>query len=89
MSVALRGTAAAGAALAAFGAASLKEFASFEKGMLEVFTLLPGISKKAMDKMSDQTLELAQKMGTLPEEVVPALYSALSAGVPPGNVFNF
>lgn len=89
MNIATKGTAAGAAAIAAFGAASLKEFASFEKGMLEVFTLLPGISEKAMNKMSDQTLQLAQKMGTLPEEVVPALYSALSAGVPPDNVFKF
>jgi len=89
MSIAFKGTAAAAAAIAAFGAMSLKEFASFEQGMSEVFTLLPGISEKAMAQMSDQALQLSQKMGVLPEDVVPALYSALSAGVPPDNVFNF
>ena len=83
------GVAAAVAALAAFGVKSVKEFASFEQGMLEVFTLLPGISKQAMGEMSDDVLKLANKMGVLPEEVVPALYQALSAGVPPGNVFDF
>lgn len=89
MSVAMKGTSAAAAAIAAFGAASLKEFATFEKGMLEVFTLLPGISKQAMSKMEDDVLSLSLKMGVLPEEVVPALYQALSAGVPSNNVFGF
>ena len=79
-------------ATAAFGAAAtsgIREFASFEKGMNEVFTLLPGMSKSAMDAMSDQVLATSKKMGVLPEEVVPSLYQALSAGVPPGNVFEF
>ena len=83
------GVAAAVAALAAFGVKSVKEFTSFEQGMLEVFTLLPGIAGGAMDQMSDDVLKLADKMGVLPEEIVPALYQALSAGVPPGNVFDF
>lgn len=80
---------AVGASVAATAAVGIKEFASFEKGMNEVFTLLPGISGDAMDKMSKQALEVAQDMGVLPDDVVPALYQSLSAGVPQDNVFDF
>ena len=79
----------AGAAVAYFAYKSIREFSKFEKGMNEVFTLVPGMSKKAMGQMGDQALSLAKKMGVLPEEVVPALYQALSAGIPPNNVFSF
>ena len=79
----------AGAAVGVFATRSVKHFASFEKGMQEVFTLLPGISKAAMAEMETDVLKLAAKMGILPDEVVPALYQALSAGVPKANVFQF
>ena len=79
----------AGAAVAYFAYKSIREFSKFEKGMNEVFTLIPGTSQKAMGQMQDQALALAKKMGVLPEEVVPALYQALSAGIPANNVFSF
>ena len=79
----------AGAAMGAFAAKSVKEFASFEQGMNEVFTLLPGISKQSMGKMTDDVMNFSRSMGVIPEEVVPALYQALSAGVPKDNVFEF
>jgi TP901 family phage tail tape measure protein len=63
--------------------------AGFEKQMAEVYTLLPGISKEAMGQMQGDVLELSQEMGILPEEIVPALYSAISSGIPPENVFDF
>lgn len=68
---------------------AVQQFNSFEKGMNEVFTLLPGISGKAMREMQDQVLAFSNEMNVLPEEVVPALYQALSAGVPKNNVFDF
>jgi len=76
----------------ALGVAAVKgiaAFASFEKSMNEVFTLLPGISAEAMDAMSGQVKDFSKKFGVLPEETIPALYQALSAGVPEGNVFDF
>jgi len=79
----------AGAAMAIFASKSVKEFASFEKGMLEVFTLMPGMTKAAMSAMESDVLKLAKTMGILPAEVVPALYQALSAGVPKENVMSF
>ncbi len=47
------------------------------------------VGSVAMDKMSEQVKTLAVDMGVLPEEVVPALYQAISAGVPEKNVFGF
>ncbi|RLV56061.1 phage tail tape measure protein [Aeromicrobium phragmitis] len=84
---------AAGATVAAaMGAAAyqgVQAFAEFESGMNEVFTLLPGISEQAMGDMSDQVKQFSMDFGVLPNEVVPALYQSLSAGVPPDNVFDF
>lgn len=61
----------------------------FEQQMNEVFTLLPGISDQAMKEMGGQVKDFAKEFGTLPDEVVPALYQSLSAGIPPDNVFDF
>lgn len=63
--------------------------ANFENQMNEVFTLLPNVSKTAMDAMSDDVLKFSRDMGVLPTETVPALYQAISAGVPKENVFTF
>lgn len=76
-------------AVAGLAKKSLDAFASFEKGMNEVFTLLPGISQGAMDKMGGQVKKFAGEFGVLPDKAIPALYQALSAGVPKDNVFEF
>lgn len=81
--------AAAAAGVTAFVGSSLKDFVSFESGMNEVFTLIPNASKEAMGKMTEDVKDFSTKFGTLPEETVPALYQALSAGVPKDNVFEF
>ena len=80
---------AAGVALAGLATKGLMEFASLEKGMNEVFTLMPDIADKAMSQMTDQVREFNKEFGVLPDETVPALYQAISAGVPAGNVFDF
>lgn len=77
------------AAVTKFAVVSLKEFAVFEKGMLEVFTLLPGVSKREMGKMTADVLKLSRTMGLLTTDIVPALYQAISAGVPKENVIKF
>ena len=76
------------AGVAAIGK-SVFDFGGFEKGMNEVFTLLPGISGAAMDEMSEQVKAFATEFRVLPTDVVPALYQSLSAGVPRDNVFEF
>lgn len=84
------GAAAGGvAALGAGAVLAAKDFVGFEQQMREVFTLLPGISGGAMDAMTDQVKGFSREFGVLPEETVPALYQALSAGVPSDNVFSF
>lgn len=89
------GLAVGGAAVAGVGAAfaggikGALDFAGFERSMNEVFTLLPGISGQAMDEMSAQVKGFSREFAVLPEQVVPALYQSLSAGVPPDNVFEF
>jgi TP901 family phage tail tape measure protein len=77
---------------AAVGAAAIKgvqDYAGFERRMNSVFTLLPGISKDAMGKMENDVLSLGRKYGVLTTETVPALYEALSSGIPQENVFEF
>jgi len=81
--------AAAAAAIASFVKTSIAEFVEFEEKMNEVFTLLPGLSKSAEKKMTLDAQNLARQFGILPDEVVPALYQAISAGVPKENVFDF
>lgn len=78
-----------GLAAGAVATKALSEFRGFEDGMNEVFTLLPGISSEAMDQMSADILQVSKEIGKLPEDVIPSLYNSLSAGVPPGNVFDF
>ena len=86
---ALGAMAAAGAAIAGVGAAGVKEFVGFQNSMNEVFTLLPGITAESMGQMQEDVKAFAREFGVLPEKTVPALYQALSAGVPQGNVFEF
>lgn len=66
-----------------------RAFEQFDTQMREVFTLMPGISGPAMKAMEGQVQSFSKEFGIMPEEVVPALYSSLSAGIPPGNVFEF
>lgn len=83
------GIAVAGAAITGVAVKGISDFIAFEDQMNEVFTLLPGISGAAMDEMRNQVLDVSGDMGRLPEEVIPALYQSLSAGVPTDNVFEF
>lgn len=83
------GYAAAAAAVTKFAADSIKAFNNFEEQTAEVFTLMPGMTKQAMDSMRTDILEFSKDTGRLTDEVVPALYQAISAGVPKENVFDF
>jgi len=78
-----------GVAAGATAAKSLTAFREFETGMNEVFTLLPGTSQETFDQINKDVLKLSKEIGKLPEDVIPALYDSLSAGVPPDNVFTF
>ena len=84
-----RGAVVAAGAIAALGATSLKNFAKMDTGMREVFTLMPGLSEKAKEQMTADVKEISRSIGLLPNETIPSLYQAISAGVPPDNVFDF
>jgi len=68
---------------------SLSEFRRFQKGMDEVFTLLPSLSDPDKSGMMQDLRDLSEELGMLTDETVPALYQAISAGVPKDNVFEF
>ena len=89
--LAISGAALVGATtgMIALGVAATNTFADFEQGMNEVFTLLPNISEDAMRQMEDQLLQFDNAVGRTSDETIPALYQALSAGVPQDNVFEF
>ncbi len=61
----------------------------FEKQMAEVFTLLPDLSQEGMGQLTADTLEFSKELGVTTNQAVPALYQAISAGVPKDNVFDF
>ena len=85
----LGATVIAGAAIAGVATKGIMEFVKFEDSLNEVFTLLPGISGVAMRDMEKQVLDTSVAMGRMPDEIIPALYQSLSAGVPADNVFEF
>lgn len=85
----IAGAVLAAAAIAAFAVKGVQSFATLQSGMNEVFTLLPSITETAMQSMTDDVRAFAVEMGTTTDKVVPALYQAISAGVPAGNVFDF
>jgi TP901 family phage tail tape measure protein len=83
---------AVGAAVVGAGALvvdSVSKYMDFDKGMKEVFTLLPGLSEQAYDKMKKDVLSWSAELGAATTKSIPALYQAISAGVPPENVFDF
>ena len=72
-----------------FGNASLEAFGKFQTGINEVATLLPNLSEQGLGELEDQVLDLSVAIGRTTEDTIPALYQALSAGVPQENVFEF
>ena len=77
------------ATAAAVGVKSVTAFADHEAQIREVLTLLPDAGAGAFDEISGQVKDFAKEFGVLPSETIPALYQALSAGVPRENVFEF
>lgn len=85
----IAGLATAGIAVEQFCQKAVSQFATFEKSMNEVFTLLPNISQGVMDDMSAQAKEFSEKYGVEISNVTSAMYQAISAGVPQDNLFTF
>lgn len=81
-------TAAGGAIVGGFALAT-QASVDFESSMGEVFTLLPGMSADAMAEMSQDVRDFDTAAGVTSDQTIPALYQAISAGVPKDNVFDF
>lgn len=77
------------APLLGIGAAALVSFGKFEKGMLEVRSLMPDLNQGEFVKMQEEVRELAVTMGIDAVDAVGALYQAISAGVPKDNAISF
>ena len=76
------------AALGAVGAVGIKSAIDFEKELKNVNTLI-NKDGAGFEKLQEDTLAFSKKMGVATSEVIPALYTAISSGVPPENVFEF
>jgi TP901 family phage tail tape measure protein len=76
-------------AVGAFVADSVRQFSDFDRGMREVWTLLPDLSASAFKGLQGDVKGFVTEMGIAHQEAVPALYQAISAGVPQENVFDF
>ncbi len=76
------------AAVSAMGLAT-NEAMKFNKSMAEVSTLLNDTSKEDFESFRKEVLQFSSTMGIASEQVVPALYQAISAGIPQENVLSF
>ena len=72
-----------------FGSEAIAAFQAFETSVREVKTLLPTLSDGAFDALIGDVRDLGVEIGRTTEDTIPALYQALSAGVPPENVVQF
>ncbi len=79
----------AGVAAAGVGVAALKLAADFDKAFSEVRTLLPNVSDEAFGALQKDLRDFSNETGTVTTEAIPALYQAISAGVPRENVMDF
>ena len=77
------------APILAVGTAALYSFSQFQSGMYEVRSLMPDLNQGEFVQMQDDVRALAAEMGVNLVESTGALYQAISAGVPKGNVIDF
>lgn len=81
--------AAAAGEIARFANESVQAFSQFDKGVREIFTLLPGVTDAAKREIEAQVLDMSAAIGRTSGEVTTALYESLAANVPADNVFEF
>ena len=76
------------AAIAGVGVGGVKSAIDFENSLKDVNTLI-NKDGAGFDQLSDDVLAFSKKMGVSTTKVIPALYTAISSGVPADNVFEF
>ncbi|MBX3056511.1 MAG: phage tail tape measure protein [Anaerolineae bacterium] len=67
---------------------SVQAFFDFDRQSREIFTLMPQASGVMREQLANDARNIGAELGRLPEEVLPAIYNALSAGIPPENVLD-
>jgi TP901 family phage tail tape measure protein len=80
------------APILAMGAVAANEFATVEKGLREInslFGLTGAEAEKNFGMLTKVAEEASKELGILQSDVVPAMYNAISAGVPKENIFEF
>ena len=83
------GTLAAGAAMGFALFKVGKGAFELEKQFAEVRTLLPKVGAEAFGALQKDVIALSNELGMAAQDVIPALYQAISAGVPTENVISF
>ncbi|MBE2222112.1 MAG: phage tail tape measure protein [Anaerolineae bacterium] len=72
-------------AVVTFVQESIQAYEDFDQGVRQSITLVDGFSDSMKDNLRIQAREAGKEIGRLPEEYLPALYQALSLGVPEDN----
>ena len=83
--VAVAGIAAVGAVMVDSTAKAVK----FQEGMANVMTLLPGAGQEIEDELTAVIRDIQTELGITSEKSLPAMYQAISAGVPQNSVGEF
>lgn len=68
---------------------SYQAFLDFDTGIRQIFSLLPDATGQVLADIRQGAGETALAVGALPSEVLPAVYDAISSGIPEDNVFSF
>lgn len=79
----------AGAAVSGLGLVAGKMAMDFDKAFAEVKTLIPDADELGLDTLKQGVLDLSKEFNVAATDAVPALYQAISAGVPADNVLEF
>ena len=79
----------AGAVVTAGFALATKAAIDYEKSLAEVRTISTSLSQEGFQQLSRDVQDLSREMGIATTQSIPALYQAVSAGVPPENVIDF
>ncbi len=73
-------------AIVEFARDAVQTFFDFDRQTREIFTLIPQASGQMRTQLQQDALAMSTALGRLPQETLPAIYNALSAGIPPENV---
>ena len=77
------------AAISALAVKGVQNFAKLENQLSEVRTLLPDLSDEGFGKLRDDVIAFSDEMNIATDDAIPALYQAISAGVPRENALEF